>query len=499
MLELPIQQRRRLDELRAAIRLEQRAADALQGTARAAALEHLITLRQELLGLVKSSGGGERGPTLALAQARAVVASAGAVVVPIVTKIGTKILVVTAGPEAQAVTVIDLPKLTTDGLNALMRGNTMRGKAGGWLGAYNINYLPRDELERRWPEWLAAISDIGPELWNQLGAQLDAMLRDRGVKSGARIIWMPSGALGILPLGIAQDPASKRRLADNYEIAYAPSLEALTAAHSHVAEARAATLAAVINPTGDLAGTEKEGAMVASHFAIDARTILTANSATPQAVLAALKGKTHWHIASHGTFSWDDARRSALVLHDQAPLSVGTLLETDGLGRPRLVVLSACETGLYDIDRNPDEFVGLPGAFTALGAAGVLGTLWPVSDTATALLIAKFYELHMAEGLSPPTALARAQAWLRDATSDDLQLYARTAAEHGRLKDRHLVDIEHELSAEALAHSRNREIVQWITRGARSVTNSAHNGATEQLARPYAHPLFWAGFIHTGL
>ena len=62
-------------------------------------------------------------------------------------------------------------------------------------------------------------------------------------------------------------------------------------------------------------------------------------------------------------------------MHGEAPLSVGRLLDTEGLGRPRLVVLSACETGLFDINRNPDEFIGLPGTFTALGAAGVLGTL----------------------------------------------------------------------------------------------------------------------------
>ena len=85
-------------------------------------------------------------------------------------------------------------------------------------------------------------------------------------------------------------------------------------------------------------------------------------------------------------------------MHNLAPLTVGQLLETDGLGRPRLVVLSACETGLYDIRSSPDEFVGLPGTFIALGAAGVLGTLWPVSDAATALLIARFYELHLGEG-----------------------------------------------------------------------------------------------------
>ena len=70
-------------------------------------------------------------------------------------------------------------------------------------------------------------------------------------------------------------------------------------------------------------------------------------------------------------------------------------------------MLSACETGLYDINRNPDEFIGLPGTFTALGAAGVLGTLWPVSDAATALLIAKFYELHMGRGARPADGVAR--------------------------------------------------------------------------------------------
>jgi CHAT domain-containing protein len=116
---------------------------------------------------------------------------------------------------------------------------------------------------------------------------------------------------------------------------------------------------------------------------------------------------------ARGTFSWGDARQSGLYLSGRELLTVGKLLEADGLGQPRLVVLSACETGLYDISRNPDEFVGLPGTFTALGAAGVLGTLWPVSDAATALLIAKFYDLHMDGRLPPPTALRRAQAWLR--------------------------------------------------------------------------------------
>jgi CHAT domain-containing protein len=259
------------------------------------------------------------------------------------------------------------------------------------------------------------------------------------------------------------------------------------------------TLAAIVNPTGDLPGTEQEGALVASHFPAAARTVLERSAATADAVLAALKGRTHWHFASHGTFSWDDARQSALLLHGRERLSVGRLLETDGLGRPRLVVLSACETGLYDIDRDPDEFIGLPGTFTALGAAGVLGTLWPVSDAATALLMARFYELHMDAGQPPPRALWRAQTWLRQATSADLQAYARGAARQGRLETRHVAGIDAELSEAGLTRSRNAPAIEWVAPDAARAASGRTSGAARRLARPYAHPYFWSGFIYTGL
>jgi CHAT domain-containing protein len=227
--------------------------------------------------------------------------------------------------------------------------------------------------------------------------------------------------------------------------------------------------------------------------------MLAREAATPAAVLAALKGKTHWHFASHGTFSWADARDSALIMHGLARLSVGRLLEANGLGHPRLVVLSACETGLYDINSNPDEFIGLPGTFTALGATGVLGTLWPVSDAATTLLIARFYDLHLGQGLPPPTALSRSQAWLRQATNVDLQAYARAAARRGQLKSRHLRDIEQELGADALQSSRNNALVEWATPDPTRAPNKKVYGSPNRVARPYAHPYFWAGFIYTGL
>ena len=397
-LDLTADARRRLDELRAAIRAEQQVVDAARGVERAAALEKLARSRQALLELVRSgTSGNGKAETVLERVGKVLGQEGGAVAMPIVTGLGGKLVVVTAAGDGTRASVVDLPDLTTQRLAGVLIG-TEADKPAGWIGAYFINYLDGEERNRRWPEWTGAITSLGPELWRLFAGSLHSVLKERGLQSGTRVFWVPSGWLGILPLGLAHDPASTQRFIDDHEIVYVPSLEALAAAHDAAGKARPATLAVIVNPTGDLPGTEKEGEIVASHFEARARVVLQRAAATPDAVLGALKGKTYWHFASHGAFSWEDARSSALVLHGMAPLTVGQLQETDGLGQPRLVVLSACETGLYDIRSSPDEFVGLPATFIALGAAGVLGTLWPVSDAATALLIARFYELHLTEG-----------------------------------------------------------------------------------------------------
>jgi CHAT domain-containing protein/tetratricopeptide (TPR) repeat protein len=499
-LDLPADARRRLDDLRAAIRAEQQAVDAARGVERAAALEKLAGSRLALLDLVRSGTSGTIGKVgTAIERVRKLLGqTGGAVVMPIVTGLGGKLIVVTAAEDGTRASVVDLPDLTPERLAGVLIG-TDAGKPAGWIGAYFINYLDGEERDSRWAEWTGAIDGLGSELWRLFAGRLHAVLKERGLRPGTRVFWLPSGWLGILPLGLAQDPASKRRFVDDYEIVYAPSLEALAAANDATSNAGPATLAAIVNPTGDLPGTEKEGEIVASHFGVGARAVLHGDAATPDAVLGALKGKTYWHFASHGAFSWEDARSSALIMHGLAPLTVGRLLETEGLGRPRLVVLSACETGLYDIRSSPDEFVGLPGTFMALGAAGVLGTLWPVSDAATALLIARFYELHLGEGLSPPTALRRAQAWLREASSDDLAAYAKLAAARGRLERRRLAEIERDLSADGLRRSRNSALIEWVKPDTAKAKGMKATATGKPVVRPYTHPYFWAGFIYTGL
>jgi CHAT domain-containing protein len=84
--------------------------------------------------------------------------------------------------------------------------------------------------------------------------------------------------------------------------------------------------------------------------------------------------------------------------------------------RPRLVTLSACETGLVDFHDLARANLGMASQLRDAGAAVVLSSLWPVSDASTFLLMKRFYEEHRA-GTALPLALARAQSWLRDLDS----------------------------------------------------------------------------------
>jgi CHAT domain-containing protein len=120
------------------------------------------------------------------------------------------------------------------------------------------------------------------------------------------------------------------------------------------------------------------------------------------------------HIASHGVFT-GDPDKSFLLTHD-GRISMNELSSYIGRTRFRetpleLLVLSACETAIGD-DR---AALGLAGVAINAGARSALGSLWSISDPATARLIEGFYSELQDPNLTRAEALRRAQVSMLDA------------------------------------------------------------------------------------
>ena len=155
----------------------------------------------------------------------------------------------------------------------------------------------------------------------------------------------------------------------------------------------------------------------------------------------------------------DEMEDGLLTAEDVAGLD---LLDTD------LVFLSACETGLGDVQVGEGVF-GLRRAFVVAGARTLIMSLWKVDDVATALLVDRFYTALLA-GAGKGEALRQAQHELRSATVGTLRATWLNPENRSRL------------AAGDPAQQ------QWLN------ALLAYPAAT----RPFERPYYWAGFILQG-
>ena len=108
------------------------------------------------------------------------------------------------------------------------------------------------------------------------------------------------------------------------------------------------------------------------------------------------------------------------------PVYGNGLLTADEVSRmdltsTKLVVLSSCLSGMNEVFLSTG-FHGMVSAFSAAGVKYVISSLWSVNDLATAVFMDAFYSYYANGAEEPPTALRKAQDYLRDATIEELRM-----------------------------------------------------------------------------
>jgi tetratricopeptide (TPR) repeat protein len=247
----------------------------------------------------------------------------------------------------------------------------------------------------------------------------------------------------------------------------------------------------------ELPGTRVEVSRIGHLFGANA-TIL-ADSAASEQELEALRQRgdltkyRYLHFATHGEGNDVRAFESSLILaQDSLPkdhlpragepfingqLSAAEVLESWKLNA-ELVTLSACETAVGR-EGGGDGPLGFAQAFLTAGSRAVCLSLWKVDDTATTLLMDRFYQNLLGkrpdldQPLSKAAALAEAKTWLRNLASDEaLNLTADITNGVVRGKGQKALPV--------LAVAKPSDPVAAKT------------------AKPFDHPKYWAAFILIG-
>jgi CHAT domain-containing protein len=279
----------------------------------------------------------------------------------------------------------------------------------GWV----LLYATRHVNAARWTEQIESIGDLlYRDLWQCLQEHLDKL----GGARQTELVWFPQGVSCVLPIHSARYQARDglHYITEDYALRYAPAAAMLLSAPP--GKHTGASLI-VTNPQSNLPYTELELEWVKQYMGERDTVVLKTTDATRDAVLARLPTAEVFHFSGHAFFRIDDPFQSCLGLAPPDILSLEDLQPLLLQNPPRMVVLSACQTGMAQVTTRADEALGFRSMLLGQGVRTVLATLWPVDDLASALLVGQFYRFWQEEQQPPAQALRSAQNWLRTATA----------------------------------------------------------------------------------
>ncbi|WP_449418625.1 CHAT domain-containing protein [Phormidium nigroviride] len=246
---------------------------------------------------------------------------------------------------------------------------------------------------------------IAQEVYDWLIRPADADFASSGIKT---LVFVLDGYLRNLPMAALYD--GQQYLLQKYTIALTPGLQLLEAQSLRKVKLQVLTAGLTEARQGfsALPGVASEVQQIAD-------VLPTSSILNEQFISKELQSRLESvsfpivHLATHGQFSSNAADTFILTWDERVNVK-----ELDRLLRSRsgekalpieLLVLSACETASGDTRAS----LGLAGIAIRSGARSTLGTLWQVSDEATAIFMTEFYRQLAKSKISKAEALRNAQ------------------------------------------------------------------------------------------
>ncbi|MEU4249006.1 CHAT domain-containing protein [Amycolatopsis sp. NPDC026612] len=255
----------------------------------------------------------------------------------------------------------------------------------------------------------ADMTELLDWLWRVVVEPIRRPLR-RLVPSGARLWWVPTGPLALLPLHAATCARTGDSALDEMVSSYTPTVTALEhARRRRGTEPRSEPLVLWADyPDAPLPGSRVECDIVAKLLGV---RHVDATSWSTDDLLAALARSSGAHLAVHAVVDPHDPSAGGLVLPG-GTLSIGELAELRSAD-PGLCYLSACGTTMTSA-RLADEAIHSTAALLLSGFRGVVGTFRSVPDSVARQAARTFYTALTPDGRNGAEATHRSVLVLRD-------------------------------------------------------------------------------------
>lgn len=232
-------------------------------------------------------------------------------------------------------------------------------------------------------------------------------------------IIIPDGIFYYLPFEVLINPANSRMLIEDFTISYQVNTQFIAKNNARNNEKPSASVLAVAPFTKRTLYSYADSIRLdplpatATEVADLKGTILLDTAATKSSFLAHCNQYNVLHLATHAIMNPGKPSQSYIVFYptdstkpESYKLYLNELYSLN-LDSTRLMLLSACETGVGQIVEN-EGVMSLSRGVLYAGCPSVITTLWPAADKSTAYIIKKFYSF-LEEGMSMNNALRMAK------------------------------------------------------------------------------------------